>query len=53
MSPVDHLIVSVLGRRRAEARERRPAPEPVRAGSGRPSPADPAPGRRPTASGDT
>jgi hypothetical protein len=52
MSPIDHLIVSVLGRRRAQAREPGPAPAPLRGGSGR-QPTQPTPGRRPAASGKT
>ncbi|WP_410573818.1 hypothetical protein [Amycolatopsis sp. cmx-4-61] len=30
MSPIDHLIVTVLGHRRAQAREQRPVPAPGR-----------------------
>ncbi len=41
MSPIDHLIVTVIGARRARAEERRPTPPP----SGRRGPASP-PGRR-------
>jgi hypothetical protein len=51
MSPIDHLIVTVIGSRRAQAREQRPAPDPVPARTGRPEP-PPTPGRRPATSGN-
>ncbi|MGW3993623.1 hypothetical protein ACWEF6_09055 [Amycolatopsis sp. NPDC004772] len=41
MSPIDHLIVTVIGARRARAEERRPAPQQA----GRRGPKSP-PGRR-------
>jgi hypothetical protein len=46
MSSLDHLIVTVVGARRAEAREPRPAPEadPLRrSGAGKPPPGTPDP----------
>ncbi|WP_158104620.1 hypothetical protein [Amycolatopsis kentuckyensis] len=50
MSPIDHLIVTVLGARRARAGEPRPTPAPARDGAGRQGPKSPS-GRRSAAPG--
>lgn len=52
MSPIDHLIVTVLGSRRAQARKRPPTPAPAAGKPGRCPPEPPA-DRRPAASGGT
>ena len=45
MSPIDHLIVTVIGARRARAEEPRPTPSPAGGGAGRRDPKFPS-GRR-------
>jgi len=45
MSPIDHLIVTVIGARRARAEEPRPTPSPAGGGAGRRGPKSPS-GRR-------
>jgi hypothetical protein len=52
MSPLDHLIVTVIGRRRAQTQEPGPEPAPVGGRPGR-QPTQPPPGRRPAESGET
>jgi len=49
MYPIDHVIVTVIGARRARAEEPRPTPPPTGGGAGRRSPKSPS-GRRATAS---